>query len=141
MSSNEIERLTRQEAIAAGANRYYGKICPKHPELNGKRRVTSGHCIRCFNRYIHTQQQRRLLAESEFYNELLAKFTTERQVQQLLQRQVQQPQLLQRLIRQLGHHMVQLVFQQVKQHKARHSNGGGMLAHRPAATAARRSSR
>lgn len=39
--------MTRQEAIAAGATRYTGKRCTRHPELQGARRTKGGHCPSC----------------------------------------------------------------------------------------------
>ena len=37
----------RQAAIAEGRKTYTGKVCTKHPELNGERRTTSGGCLSC----------------------------------------------------------------------------------------------
>ena len=39
-------RYSRSEAIALGLSRCYGSVCPKHPELDGERRV-SGSCVNC----------------------------------------------------------------------------------------------
>lgn len=38
--------MTRQEAIACGSKRYSGKVCDKHPDLGGLRRVAHG-CVGC----------------------------------------------------------------------------------------------
>lgn len=38
--------MTRKEALAKKAIRYYGRVCKKHPELGGLRR-TRGGCIEC----------------------------------------------------------------------------------------------
>jgi hypothetical protein len=39
------EKLNRQEAIACGATHYNGKVCEKHPELEGKRFTSCRHCV------------------------------------------------------------------------------------------------
>jgi hypothetical protein len=42
---NEV--TTRRQAKARGLKRYYGTICPVHPELKGERRTASGNCLKC----------------------------------------------------------------------------------------------
>jgi hypothetical protein len=43
-----IERLTKQQAVAVVATRYFGKVCVKHPELEGERHNNRGHgCVGC----------------------------------------------------------------------------------------------
>lgn len=39
--------INRQEAISTGATRYFGKICAKHPDLNGERLVSNRRCVSC----------------------------------------------------------------------------------------------
>lgn len=34
-------------AQLAGAKYYFGKICPKHPHLDGMRYSPSGNCVEC----------------------------------------------------------------------------------------------
>jgi hypothetical protein len=41
-----MKKLNRQEAIAAGAPRCFGRACSKHPEIEGERYV-SGACVTC----------------------------------------------------------------------------------------------
>ena len=38
---------TRKEALAQGLKRYYGKVCAKHPELGGERKVSHQNCVGC----------------------------------------------------------------------------------------------
>src|SRR3990167_5634445 len=38
---------TRKEALAQGLKRYFGKVCAKHPELQGERFVSSYNCPAC----------------------------------------------------------------------------------------------
>ena len=38
---------TRKAALAQGLTRYYGKICVKHAELQGERKVSSMNCVGC----------------------------------------------------------------------------------------------
>ena len=40
-------KLTRKEAAAKGATRYFGKLCAQHPELMGDRLMSNGHCTKC----------------------------------------------------------------------------------------------
>jgi hypothetical protein len=37
----------RTEAKRVGAKHFFGKICPKHPELKGKRYTSNGICTKC----------------------------------------------------------------------------------------------
>ena len=37
--------MTRQEAIACGAKTYTGKVCSKHPELEGLKYTSNGNCV------------------------------------------------------------------------------------------------
>jgi hypothetical protein len=39
--------MTRKEAIERGSMFYTGKVCNRHPELNGERRLKSGNCHLC----------------------------------------------------------------------------------------------
>lgn len=39
--------MNRQEAIAAGAKRYFGEVCHKHPDLKGERQTHSRVCVTC----------------------------------------------------------------------------------------------
>lgn len=39
--------MNRQEAIKRKENRYNGKICNKHPELEGERYLSSSVCVAC----------------------------------------------------------------------------------------------
>jgi hypothetical protein len=39
--------MTRKEALAAGAMFYTGKVCAKHVELEGQRRLAQGNCPGC----------------------------------------------------------------------------------------------
>jgi hypothetical protein len=41
--------VTRQEAIAAGAKTYTGKVCEKHPAAEGERRIGNHECVSCDN--------------------------------------------------------------------------------------------
>ena len=34
-------------ARAKGQTRYYSKVCPKHPQFNGERRISNGRCVEC----------------------------------------------------------------------------------------------
>lgn len=44
----KVATLTnRQEAIRTGATRYFGKVCAKHPELNGERKLCTNKCVQC----------------------------------------------------------------------------------------------
>ncbi len=38
---------TRQQAKANGLTRYFGKLCTKHPELKGERRMNNRACVEC----------------------------------------------------------------------------------------------
>jgi hypothetical protein len=39
--------MTRKEAIAAGAMFYVGKVCHRHVELAGERRISNNNCPGC----------------------------------------------------------------------------------------------
>lgn len=39
--------MTRKKAIETGAMLYVGKVCGRHPELKGQRRVKSRNCPKC----------------------------------------------------------------------------------------------
>jgi hypothetical protein len=39
----------RMEAAVNGLNHYFGKLCEKHPELNGRRRTANGSCTKCLS--------------------------------------------------------------------------------------------
>jgi hypothetical protein len=43
-------RSPRQEALQRGDKTYFGKVCAKHPELKGERRI-NGHCVGCHREY------------------------------------------------------------------------------------------
>lgn len=45
----QIEKVfySRSKADAAGAKRYFGMVCKKHPELNGERSARNAVCIGC----------------------------------------------------------------------------------------------
>ena len=58
--------MTRLEAELAEEKYYDGKVCHKHPELEG-RRLLSGHCEECrriqnYNRYHSNKEERREMA-------------------------------------------------------------------------------
>jgi hypothetical protein len=40
-------KLTREQARFVGANRYFGKVCTRHPAAEGKRRTRSAECVEC----------------------------------------------------------------------------------------------
>jgi hypothetical protein len=42
----------RQEAKRAGRPRYRGRVCAKHPELEGERRTYNSHCVGCHRRHV-----------------------------------------------------------------------------------------
>jgi hypothetical protein len=42
-----MSKPTRQEALAAGLKRYFGKVCSKHPELEGERWTAHRGCRKC----------------------------------------------------------------------------------------------
>jgi hypothetical protein len=41
------EQKARRRARAAGLTRYFGKLCTKHPELNGERIIANNGCLKC----------------------------------------------------------------------------------------------
>jgi hypothetical protein len=49
--------VTRQEAIAAGAKTYTGKVCAKHPELVGSRYTCKGGCPACAREQAYARRQ------------------------------------------------------------------------------------
>jgi hypothetical protein len=48
----------RQQAIAAGETRYHGKVCAKHPEREGERRVNNRCCVRCMREIVKAGHKR-----------------------------------------------------------------------------------
>ena len=42
-----IAKPTRKEALTQRLRWYYGKVCPKHPDLHGERRLSNGTCANC----------------------------------------------------------------------------------------------
>lgn len=65
----EIKQPTREEAKLIGANRYFGKLCPRHPEAEGKRRTRSAECVECRKerqaRWRAQKRRRRLNAQEQ----------------------------------------------------------------------------
>jgi hypothetical protein len=52
--------MKRTEAIKAGSMFYTGKICERHPELKGQRRVKSRNCHKCIvDRMRRTAREKR----------------------------------------------------------------------------------
>lgn len=45
--TNLVNRVSLSEANLLGLTRYYGKVCNKHPELNGERIRTRRACVGC----------------------------------------------------------------------------------------------
>jgi hypothetical protein len=53
-------QMTRQQARAAGATRYFGKVCARHPELKGARLPSNGLCPACFREKKRRRLKQRL---------------------------------------------------------------------------------
>src|SRR3974377_1993726 len=52
----------RRQAIASGLKRYFGQVCPKHPELKGERRIYGTgrprpQCVGCYREQRPTQRK------------------------------------------------------------------------------------
>ena len=60
----------REKALAAGLNRYFGRVCLKHPELNGLRNSRWKTCIGCQKHQRKKWQERKRLSETGFTKEL-----------------------------------------------------------------------
>ena len=67
-----IEKPTRQEAIARGLKRYYGKACAKHPELEGERWVSTWGCVECVREHNRKWRADNPEAVRESYQKWLA---------------------------------------------------------------------
>ena len=39
--------------------RYFGKVCEKHPELNGERRLSNRSCVACSREKVHERQRKK----------------------------------------------------------------------------------
>lgn len=39
--------------------RYFGKVCEKHPELNGERRLANRSCVACSREQVHERQRKK----------------------------------------------------------------------------------
>jgi hypothetical protein len=59
----EVSHASRETAIAAGVTRYIGRPCPKHPELDGERRVKSYKCVQCTRDSVQSSRSARWFRE------------------------------------------------------------------------------
>ena len=53
--------------------RYFGKVCEKHPELNGERLKSNSSCIACRNEKRHAQIRNKYRADPEFKEKYLSR--------------------------------------------------------------------
>lgn len=53
--------MTRREAIMAGATRHIGKVCEKHPELNGERLTSNNKCVACHRAKVKQRRKEKLV--------------------------------------------------------------------------------
>ena len=50
--------------------RYFGKVCEKHPELNGERRLSNRSCVACSREAVHERQRKKREARDEQFLEM-----------------------------------------------------------------------
>lgn len=50
--------------------RYFGKVCLKHPELNGERRLANRSCVACSREAVHERQRKKREAGDEQFLEM-----------------------------------------------------------------------
>lgn len=50
--------------------RYFGKVCLKHPELNGERRLANRSCVACNRESVHERQRKKREAGDEQFLEM-----------------------------------------------------------------------
>ncbi len=50
--------------------RYFGKVCEKHPELNGERRLSNRSCVACHREAVHERQRKKREAGDEQFLEM-----------------------------------------------------------------------
>jgi hypothetical protein len=45
--------------LESSPTRYFGKVCDKHPELNGERRLANRSCVACSREKVHERQRKK----------------------------------------------------------------------------------
>jgi 5-methylcytosine-specific restriction endonuclease McrA len=50
--------------------RYFGKVCDKHPELSGERRISSRSCVACSREAVHESQRKKRESGDEKFLEM-----------------------------------------------------------------------
>ncbi len=63
--------MNRQDAIAAGSLRYIGKVCAKHPEMNGLRGVSNCTCMKCDSERVVKKRASKCKADPEYRDKIL----------------------------------------------------------------------
>jgi hypothetical protein len=56
----------RRDALERGDTRYLGRLCPYHPERNGKRYSSDNSCVACTHEKFIARRRRRLATDPEY---------------------------------------------------------------------------
>lgn len=68
-----MNSMTRKEAKEQGLNKYFGKVCERHPELKGERYTMSCVCLACHSVHMHARHKVRYHSEPEFKQKSIAR--------------------------------------------------------------------
>ncbi len=58
--------MNRQDALLSGTTRYLGKVCLKHPHLNGERQASNNKCVKCSSERLAVRLTNKLNNDPEF---------------------------------------------------------------------------